>query len=119
MYNDDRGLLQGTLDLLILRTLSWGAAHGYGIASWIEQITDDALRVEEGSLYPALHRLERKGLIEASWGLSENNRKAKFYELTDAGRSELTSRTAGWTRLVETVDKALHNQTVPNWARTS
>ncbi len=116
MYNDDRGLLQGTLDLLILRTLSWGPAHGYGIASWIERITDDALRVEEGSLYPALHRLERKGLIEPSWGLSENNRKAKFYAMTDAGRSELVNRTAGWQKLVQVVDKALHNPNVPTWA---
>ena len=119
MYNDDRGLLQGTLDLLILRTLAWGRAHGYGIASWIEQITDDALRVEEGSLYPALHRLERKGLIEASWGLSENNRKAKFYELTEAGRQELSARTAGWDRLVEVVGKALNHAAVPTWARPS
>src|SRR5687768_16733278 len=118
MYNDDRGLLQGTLDLQILRTLTWGSTHGYGIASWIERITDDALRVEEGSLYPALHRLERKGLIEASWGLSENNRKAKFYELTAAGRQELNERTAGWGRLVEVVDKALNHQAVPSWART-
>jgi PadR family transcriptional regulator, regulatory protein PadR len=119
MYNDDRGLLQGTLDLLILRTLSWGPAHGYGIASWIEKITDDALRVEEGSLYPALHRLERKGLIEASWGLSENNRKAKFYALTETGRAELTSRTAGWEKLVAVVGKALNNPTTPSWARPS
>ena len=119
MYNDDRGVLQGTLDLLILRTLSWGPAHGYGIASWIERITDDAMRVEEGSLYPALHRLERKGLIEATWGLSENNRKAKFYELTEAGRSEFSARTSGWQKLVQVVDKALTDQTAPAWARLS
>jgi transcriptional regulator len=116
MYADDRGLLQGTLDLLILKTLSWGAAHGYGIASWIEQITDDALRVEEGSLYPALHRLERKGLVEAEWGVSENNRKAKFYALTEAGRAELVARTEGWQRLVEVVGKALKNERSPGWA---
>jgi transcriptional regulator len=117
MFNDDRGLLQGTLDLLILKTLSWGRTHGYGIASWIEQITDDALRVEEGSLYPALHRLERKGLIAASWGHSENNRKAKFYELTDEGRHELGAKTAGWSQLVLAVGKALENKQAPNWAR--
>jgi PadR family transcriptional regulator len=116
VYNDDRGLLQGTLDLLILKTLSWGPAHGYGIASWIERITDDALRVEEGSLYPALHRMERKGLIEASWGSSENNRKAKFYALTPAGRDYLTQKVAGWDRLVATVDKALRNTETPSWA---
>jgi len=116
MYNDDRGLLQGTLDLLILKTLSWGPAHGYGIASWIERITDDALRVEEGSLYPALHRMERKGLIEASWGSSENNRKAKFYALTPVGRDYLSQKVAGWDRLVATVDKALKNTETPSWA---
>ncbi len=116
MYADDRGVLQGTLDLLILKTLSWGSTHGYGIASWIEHITEDALRVEEGSLYPALHRLERKGLIAAEWGLSENNRKAKYYALTEAGRRELTARTAGWSRLVEVVDKALQHTQAPGWA---
>src|ERR687897_152414 len=104
IYGDDRGLLQGTLDLLVLRTLSWGPAHGYSVASWIEQITDDALRVEEGSLYPALHRLERKKLISSRWGLSENNRKAKFYSLTAKGRKELEAKTDGWARLVVAVE---------------
>src|SRR5215208_1589216 len=75
-------LLQGTLDVLVLKTLSWGAMHGYGIARWIQQVTDDVLQIEEGSLYPALHRMERKGWIEARWGLSENNRRAKYYTLT-------------------------------------
>jgi transcriptional regulator len=112
----DLDLLQGTLDLLILKTLTWGPAHGYGIASWIERITDDALRVEEGSLYPALHRMERKGLIESVWGLSENNRKAKFYSLTSAGRTHLTDKVAGWDRLVAVVDKALRNTDTPTWA---
>jgi PadR family transcriptional regulator, regulatory protein PadR len=116
MYNDDRGLLQGTLELLILKTLTWGSAHGYGIASWIERITGDALRVEEGSLYPALHRMERKGLIESVWGLSENNRKAKFYSLTAAGRTHLTDKVAGWDRLVSVVDQALRNTDAPSWA---
>jgi transcriptional regulator len=116
MYADDRGVLQGTLDLLILKTLSWGSTHGYGIASWIEQITDDALRVEEGSLYPALHRLERKGLIEAEWGLSENNRRAKYYALTEGGRAELAARTEGWARLVDVVGRALESKRVPGWA---
>src|SRR5919108_5534850 len=103
MFEDDRGLLQGTLELLILKALSRGAAHGYGIASWIEQATDDALRVEEGSLYPALHRMERKGWIEAEWGLSENNRKAKYYRLTAAGRQQLRTQSARWTRYAEAV----------------
>lgn len=116
MYNDDRGLLQGTLDLLILRTLRWGPAHGYHIASWIERITDDALRVEEGSLYPALHRLERKRWIEARWGLSENNRKAKYYSLTRRGQSQLQQKVASWERLVTIVDKALNHKGAPSWA---
>lgn len=107
MLHDDRGLLQGTLELLILRALSWNEAHGYGIARWIEQATDDALSVEEGSLYPALHRMAAKGWLESEWGLSENNRRAKYYRLTPKGRRELTAKTNGWKRLVETVGKAL------------
>src|SRR5437868_899849 len=82
-------LLQGTLDLLILKALSWGPAHGYAVARWIEAATGDALRIEEGSLYPALHRLEERGHVESEWGLSENNRRAKFYHLTPEGRREL------------------------------
>src|SRR3954464_9526279 len=89
-------LLQGTLDLLILKTLSWGTTHGYGIARWIQQVTDDLLRIEEGSLYPALHRLERRGLIDAEWGLSENNRRAKYYRLTARGRRALRAETSSW-----------------------
>lgn len=107
MFHDDRGLLQGTLELLILKALSWDEAHGYGIARWIEEATDDALRVEEGSLYPALHRMAGKGWIESEWGQSENNRRAKFYRLTSKGRRELTAKTKGWSRLVETIAKAL------------
>ena len=99
MYTDDRGLLQGTLDLLILKTLTWGPAHGYGIASWIERITDDALRVEEGSLYPALHKLEQEGWITAEWKPSENNRRAKFYSLSRLGRKQLQKEAANWERL--------------------
>lgn len=107
MFEDDRGLLQGTLELLILKALSWNDLHGYGIARWIERATDDALRVEEGSLYPALHRMSAKGWIESAWGLSENNRRAKYYGLTAKGRKELTAKTRGWSRLVEVVSKAL------------
>ena len=79
-------LMQGTLDILILKALTWGPMHGYAVASWIERVTDDALRIEEGSLYPALHRLEERELVGAEWGVSENNRRAKFYRLTPAGR---------------------------------
>jgi transcriptional regulator len=107
MLHDDRGLLQGTLELLILKALSWGDAHGYAVARWIELATDDALRVEEGSLYPALHRLAAKGWVEAEWGVSENNRRAKFYHLTPSGRRELAAKTRGWTRLVDVVARAL------------
>lgn len=107
MYEDDRGLLQGTLELLILEALSRREAHGYGIARWIEEATDDALRVEEGSLYPALHRMKDKGWVEAEWGVSENNRRAKFYRLTEEGRRKLADKTRGWDRMVEAVGKAL------------
>src|SRR4051812_26873212 len=85
MFTQPTGLLQGTLELLVLKTLSWGPMHGYGIAKWIESVTGDVLRVEEGSLYPALYRMTRKGWIKATWGVTENNRRAKYYELTPEG----------------------------------
>jgi len=116
MLHDDRGLLQGTLELLILRALTWGPAHGYGIARWIEQATYDALRVEEGSLYPALHRMAAKRWVEAEWGVSENNRRAKFYGLTPRGRRELVAKTKGWSRLVDAMAKALSAPRHPGWA---
>ena len=100
-------LLHGTLDALVLKTLSWGPRHGYAIARWIEDVTDDGLRIEEGSLYPALYRMERRGWIEAEWGLSENNRKVKFYALTDAGRERLVIETAQWSRFTAAVSKVL------------
>ena len=104
---DSTELLHGTLDALVLKTLSWRARHGYAIARWIEDITDDALRIEEGSLYPALYRLERRGWIEAEWGLSENNRKVKFYQLTATGRERLAIETAQWSRFTAAVSKVL------------
>jgi transcriptional regulator len=116
MYADDRGLLQGTLELLILKTLSWGPTHGYGVARWIEVITGDALRVEEGSLYPALHRMEEKGFITAEWGTSDNNRKAKFYQLTAKGRTQLREKTAGWEHFAGAMKKALTHRQAPVWA---
>jgi PadR family transcriptional regulator PadR len=106
-------LLRGTLDLLVLKSLSWGPAHGYGVARWIAQATEDALRIEEGSLYPALYRLEERGLIEAQWGLSENNRKAKFYQLTTAGRKELRAETANWSRFAQVIFAALQAPAQP------
>ena len=91
-------LLQGTLDLLVLKTLQSGATHGWDIAQRIQQISQDVLRVGQGSLYPALHRLEERGWISAEWGASENNRRAKFYTLTAAGRKQLAAETDGWKR---------------------
>ena len=99
--------LKGTLDLLILKTLSWAPTHGYGVARWIEQCTDDALRVEEGSLYPALHRLEERGLIAAEWGTTELNRRAKFYHLTLAGKRQLRASHDYWARFASAVRKVL------------
>lgn len=90
-------LYSGTLDLLVLRSLTWGALHGYGIGRWIRQSSAEVLKVEEGALYPALHRLEKKGWLVAKWGLTETGRQAKFYELTDLGKEHLRSETARWT----------------------
>lgn len=107
MPDDTLDLLQGTLDVLVLKTLSWGPRHGYAIARWIRQTTDDVLQIEEGALYPALHRMERKGWIEAEWGLSENNRRAKFYQLTSRGRQQLRAESATWTKYATAVAKVL------------
>ena len=98
---------RGAIELLILKTLSWGPMHGYGIARWIQTVTDDALRVEEGSLYPALNRLEDKEMIEAEWGLSENNRRAKFYSLTARGRQSLRAEADSWNRFADAIAKVL------------
>ena len=99
--------LYGTLDLLILRTLAWGPRHGYAIARWLEESTDDALRIEEGSLYPALYRLERRELVEASWGKSELGPRIKVYEITAAGRAHLKAETARWTQFTRVVSRVL------------
>jgi PadR family transcriptional regulator len=99
--------LKGTLDLMILKTLSWGPTHGYGIARWIEECTDDVLQVEEGSLYPALHKMEERGLIVAEWGISDHNRRAKFYRLTAAGKRQLTASHNYWSRFARAVSKVL------------
>ena len=100
-------ILRGTLDLLILRALSWGATHGYGVARWIEHATNDALAIGEGTLYPALHRLEERGWVSASWGTSENNRQAKFYALTKKGRAQLRVETDNWRRYAAAIFAAL------------
>jgi transcriptional regulator len=100
-------LVQGTLDMLILKALSRGAMHGYGISQWIQQISDEVLRVEEGSLYPALHRLELDGVIDSEWGQSENNRRAKFYRLTAEGRKRLSREASEWRRLAEAIARVM------------
>ncbi|HEX5085619.1 MAG TPA: PadR family transcriptional regulator [Blastocatellia bacterium] len=101
-------MLQGTLDLLILRTLLFGPIHGHAIAKSIERTSQDTLRVDHGSLYPALQRLERRGLVSARWGTSENNRRARFYRLTAAGRRMLVSETSKWERLSEAIARILN-----------
>ncbi len=100
-------LMQGTLDLLVLKTLAWGPTHGYGVARQIRERSREVILVEEGALYPALHRMERRGWIQAEWGLSENNRRAKFYELTSAGREQLRRELTTWTRYTEAVARVL------------
>ena len=100
-------LLQGTLDLLILKALVRGSMHGYGVAEWIHESSQDVLRVEEGALYPALHRLELSGLLSAEWGTSDNNRRAKFYALTAAGRRRLAEETEFWRRMSGAIARIL------------
>jgi PadR family transcriptional regulator, regulatory protein PadR len=100
-------LLRDTLDMLILKTLDRGAMHGYGIAEYIHERSDDALRVEEGALYPALHRLELRGLLGSEWGVSDNNRRAKFYRLTAAGRKQLAEETQHWGRMSAAIARIL------------
>jgi PadR family transcriptional regulator, regulatory protein PadR len=102
-------LLQGTLDMLVLKTLALGPLHGYAIARRIQQVSGDVLRVEEGSLYPALYRMEERRWIGASWGTSENNRRAKYYRLTRAGRRELQAATENWAKLAVAVSKVMQS----------
>lgn len=101
------GLLRDTLDMLILKTLSRGEMHGYDIAEYLEERSEEVLRVEEGALYPALHRLEIRGLLAAEWGVSDNNRRAKYYRLTAAGRKQLAEETAHWRRMSSAIARIL------------
>jgi transcriptional regulator len=107
MSNERIDLPQGTLDLLILKTLALGAQHGWAVSERIQQISSDVLRIQQGSLYPALHRLERRGWIKAEWGASENNRRAKFYELTKSGRKRLEAEESAWRKLIAAVGQVL------------
>jgi transcriptional regulator len=108
--NEKLEIVQGTLDMLILKTLSAGPLHGYAIANRILLASDDFLKVEEGSLYPALHRMERRGWIEAEWGLSELNRKAKYYRLTVSGRAQLKVAVKNWSRILEAIAGVMGNR---------
>lgn len=100
-------LVRGTLDLLILKSLTWKPRHGYGVSEWIEAMTGGSLLMEEGTLYPALHRLQGKGWVDSEWGLSENNRRAKYYRLTRDGVRHLSTEAASWTRYTEAVARVL------------
>lgn len=102
-------LPQGTLDLLILRTLSLGPRHGWAISERVQQVSSDVLQIQQGSLYPALHRLERRGWIKANWGVSENNRRAKYYELTRSGKKQLDAETDAWRKLTAAVTDVLES----------
>ena len=117
MFAKDSGLLQGTLELLVLKTLTWGPMHGYGIASWIESVTGDVLHVEEGSLYPALYRMARKGWIRGELGTSENNRRAKYYHLTPEGERQFREQASGWEKFASAVHQAIGATQAPSWAR--
>ena len=107
----DLDLLQGTLDVLVLKTLSWGPRHGYAVAAWIRETSNDDLQVEEGALYTSLHRMEKRAWVESEWGFSENNRKAKYYQLTAAGRQQLRAQTTRWTRYASAVFRVLETRT--------
>jgi len=107
MANARTDLLQGTLELLILKTLSRDSMHGYGIAQQIHQAVDDLLKIEDGSLYPALYRMEERGWIKSEWGVSENNRRAKFYKLTRAGRKQLDAEASNWERVSKAMARIL------------
>jgi transcriptional regulator len=107
MARDDLQLLQGTLDVLVLKTLSWGPRHGYAIAQWIRDTTDAELQVEDRALYVSLHRMEERAWLDSEWGVTENNRKAKYYQLPREGRRQLTARTATWSRYAAAVFRVL------------
>ena len=107
MSDSELNVLRSSVDLVILKALSWGPRHGYAVAEWIEQATNATILLEEGTLYPALHRLERKGWVDAEWGVSDNNRRAKFYDLTRSGRAQLRREAPTWLRHAEAIAAAL------------
>ena len=107
MAESSAELMKGTLDIIVLKTLTWGPLHGYAIAEWVRERTGGFLSIEEGALYPALHRLEKRGWLESEWGVSDNNRKAKYYRLTTQGRQQLTAEVSSWTRYVAAVSQVI------------
>ena len=113
MADSDLDLLQGTLDVMILKALSWGPMHGFGIAKWIRNTTDGVLQIEDSALYPALHRLAHRGLVDADWALTENNRRAKYYALTPAGKRRLTADARDWSLFAKAVTAALDARSGP------
>jgi PadR family transcriptional regulator, regulatory protein PadR len=110
----DLELLQGTLDVMILKALSWGPMHGFGVAKWIRRTTEEVLQIEDSALYPALHRMEHRGLIDADWALTENRRRAKYYTLTTKGRRQLRVRVSSWDRYASAVTKVIHATVQPS-----
>src|SRR5215475_15446112 len=110
----DLDLLQGTLDVMILKALSWGPMHGFGVAKWIRLTTEEVLQIEDSALYPALHRMEHRGLIDADWGLTENKRRAKYYTLTTKGRQQLRARVSSWDRYSRAVSQVIHATVEPS-----
>jgi len=107
-------LLKGTVEVMILKALSWGPMHGFGVARWIRRTTEDVLQVEDSALYPALHRMEHRGLIAADWRLTENNRRAKYYILTTKGRQQLRARVSTWDRYARAVSQVVHATVQPS-----
>ena len=118
MAGSEMDVRQGTLDLLVLKALTWKPMHGYNILEWLRQATDSELRIEDAALYPALHRMEARGLIESEWGTSENNRRAKYYQLTGAGRRALQAEAASWSRYAQLVARVLEASEQPQQAGT-
>jgi transcriptional regulator len=110
----DLELLQGTLDVMILKALSWGPMHGFGVAKWVRSTTADVLQIEDSALYPALHRMEHRGLIDADWGLTENKRRAKYYKLTTKGRQQLRARVLSWDRYARAVSQVINATVQPS-----
>ncbi len=110
---------KGAMNVLILKALNWGPQHGYGVSRWIREISCESFKVPEGALYPALHRLEKRGFVVSEWGISENNRRAKFYRLTQQGRQELQHSSLSWRRVAEILSRVIEQTEAPSWMASS